>query len=57
MNVVVALNNGEKIYPSYSAESANDVLSFYSLAVVNSEIAGFVAKFNDGSVIAEGYVL
>ena len=57
MNVVVALNDGSKIYPSYAPDNANAILEFYSNGVLDNSIAGYVATFNDGSVVAEGKVL
>jgi hypothetical protein len=57
MNVVVALNDGSQIYPSYAPDNTNSILAFYSEAVSTNQIAGYVATFNDGSVVAEGQVL
>ena len=57
MNVVVALNDGSKIYPSYAPEHESDVLSFYATKVIAGEIQGYVITYDDGRVKAQGQVL
>jgi hypothetical protein len=57
MNVTVALLSGESIYPVYSPEHKDSVMAFYANAKAKGEIAGYIIRFDNGNMIAEGQVL
>jgi len=57
MNVVVQQLDNSKIYPSYSPEHKDSVVSFYSNLVATKKISGYVIRFDNGDVMAEGNVL
>ncbi len=57
MNVTVALLDGSKIYPAYAPDNSDSILAFYANAVATKQIAGYVARLNNGSTVAEGFVL
>ncbi len=57
MNVVVQYADGSKIYPSYSPDHKDSVISFYADVLAKGQIAGYVITFDDGSVKAQGQVL
>lgn len=57
MNVTVQALDGSKIYPSYSPEHATEVKAFYANLVLGGGISGYVIRFDNGTVIAEGQVL
>ncbi len=57
MNVVVQQLDNSKIYPSYAPEHKEAVKSFYSNLVATKKISGYVIRFDNGDVMAEGNVL
>ncbi len=57
MNVTVQQLDNSKIYPSYSPEHATQVKAFYSNLVATKAISGYVIRFDNGDVMAEGNVL
>lgn len=57
MNVVVQALDGSKIYPSYSPDHKASVTEFYANKMANNEIAGYIIRFDDEAMIAEGRVL
>ena len=57
MNVSVQNLDGTKIYPSYSPEHATQVKAFYSNLVATKTISGYVIRFDNGDVVAEGMYL
>lgn len=57
MNVSVQNLDGTKIHPSYAPEHATEVKSFYSNLVATKKISGYVIRFANGDVMAEGMYL
>jgi hypothetical protein len=57
MNVVVQHLDGSKIYPSYAPEHSATVMEFYSDLVSKGSISGYVIRFDNGDVMADGKVL
>jgi len=57
MNVVVQNLDNSQIFPSYAPEHKEAVKSFYSDLVAKGSISGYVIRFDNGSVVAEGKVL
>jgi len=57
MNVTVQHLDGSKIHPSYSPEHSATVMAFYSDLVAKGSISGYVIRFDNGDVMAEGNVL
>lgn len=57
MNVTVQQLDGSKIYPSYSPEHATEAKAFYANLVATKKISGYVIRFDNGDVMAEGNVL
>jgi hypothetical protein len=57
MNVVVQSLDNSKIYPSYAPEHKDSVMAFYADLVAKGSISGYVIRFDNGDVMAEGKVL
>jgi hypothetical protein len=57
MNVTVQQLDNSKIYPSYAPEHKDTVMAFYADLVAKGSISGYVIRFGNGSVVAEGSVL
>ena len=57
MNVSVQNLDGSKIHPSYAPEHATQVKAFYSNLVATKKISGYVIRFANGDVMAEGMYL
>lgn len=57
MNVSVQNLDGSKIHPSYAPEHATQVKAFYSNLVATKAISGYVIRFDNGDVMAEGMYL
>jgi hypothetical protein len=57
MNVVVQNLDNSQIHPSYAPEHKDSVMAFYSDLVAKGSISGYVIRFDNGSVVAEGKVL
>ena len=57
MNVTVALLDGKQIHPGYAPEHTDTVKAFYADLLTKNEIAGYVIRFDNGEVLAQGQVL
>ena len=54
MNVLVFLNDGHTIYPSFHPDQKEEVIGYYTLEYWKKEIKGFVATLQDGTIVKVG---
>jgi hypothetical protein len=54
MNVIVKLNDGGTIYPTFAPEHRVEVIGYYTLQYWQRAIKGFRATLEDGTIIELG---
>ena len=54
MNVMVFLNDGHVINPSFDPSQKEEVIGYYTIEYWKKEIKGFAATLEDGSIVKVG---
>jgi hypothetical protein len=54
MTVVITLNDGSKLSPSFDPEHKEGILTFYKNKADSYQIQNYIVTANDGAVIALG---